>query len=77
MLTRSDVSRSLFIGETDIQMYKAHSLYRLKGRQIRMPDLLLASKWLQLLDPLLAFPCMLDPRSLYHVATILTIRSLR
>ena len=53
-----EVSRSLFVfewqDETDIQMYNAHSLPGLIGRRLRMPDLLLASKWIQLLDPLIA-----------------------
>ena len=33
-------------------------LHRLRGRWIRLPDLLLASKWIQLLDPLLALRCI-------------------
>ena len=39
------------------RMSNAHSLYILNGKQIRLPDLLLVSKWIQLLDPLLALPC--------------------
>ena len=38
--------------------YKANRLYWLKGRWIQLPDLLLASKWIHLVDPLLALPCM-------------------
>ena len=41
-------------GQTDTQVYQAHSLYGLKGRWIRYPDPLLASKWKQLLDPQLS-----------------------
>ena len=43
-------------GGTDIQMYNAHCSYRLKGG-IQFPDPLIASKWIQLLDPLPALLC--------------------
>ena len=49
------MSKSLFVfaekKETDIQMYHAHSLFRLIGRLL---DPLLASKWIQLLEADLA-----------------------
>ena len=49
------MSRSLVVfgcqEETDIQMYNAHSLFRLIGRLL---DPLLASKWIQLLEADLA-----------------------
>ena len=49
---RREVSRNLFIFgwqyENDILMNSAHSLCRLKGRWIRLPNQLLASKWLHL-----------------------------
>ena len=55
------MSRSLFtIGwqdETDIQIYVTHSLSRLRGRWIRLPNPLLVSLWIHLVDPLLALPC--------------------
>ena len=44
--------------KTLIQMYKAQCLHRLKGRWMRLPDLPLASKWIHLVDPFLALPCM-------------------
>ena len=54
------MSRSLlafeYRDETDIQMYNAHSLFMIKGRRIQLPDLLLASRWMQLLDPVLVLP---------------------
>ena len=54
------MSRSLFVygcqDETDIEMYNSHSLYRLIGWRIWLPYPLLASKWIQLYDPLLATP---------------------
>ena len=54
------MSRSLFtIGwqdETDIQIYVTHSLSRLRGRWIRLPNPLLVSLWIHLVDPLLALP---------------------
>ena len=34
-------------------------LIGLKGRWIKLPDLLLASKWIHLVDPLLELPCSL------------------
>ena len=56
-----EVSRSLFVfgwqDETDLQMYKANSLNRLKGRWIQLPDLVQTNKWNQLLDQLLPLPC--------------------
>ena len=55
-------STSLFVfgwqDETDVQMYNTNSLYSLIGRWIWLPNLLLASKWIQLLDPFLVSPCM-------------------
>ena len=52
--------RSLFVfryqNETVIENVHAHCLYRLKGRQIRWPYPLQASKWIRLIDPLLALP---------------------
>ena len=42
-------ARTVLVWETDIQMYYAHSLYRLIGRWIQLPDPLLASKWFHLL----------------------------
>ena len=54
------MSRSLFtIGwqdETDIQIYVTHSLSRLRGQWIRLPNPLLVSLWIHLVDPLLALP---------------------
>ena len=41
----------------DIQMYKAHSLGRLKGSWSWLPAVFLASKWIYLIDPLLALLC--------------------
>ena len=38
-------------------MCYAHSLYMLKGREIQLPDLLLACKWIHLVDPILTLPC--------------------
>ena len=38
-------------------MYNAHSLYKLKGRWIQLPDPLLASKWIHLVDQFQALPC--------------------
>ena len=53
---RSEVSRSVFVfrwqGEADIQVYIAHSFYRLKGIWIRMPDLLPS----KLVDPVASSP---------------------
>ena len=43
--------------EADIQMYNAHSLYRLIGSRTLFPDLLLLSKWIHLVEPLLVLPC--------------------
>ena len=43
--------------EADIQMYSRHSLCRLEGRWISGLDMLLVSKMIHLLDPLLALPC--------------------
>ena len=56
----ANVSRSSFAfrcqGKTDMQVCKAHHLYVLKGRWIRLPYVLLASKWIHLADPFLALP---------------------
>ena len=38
-------------------MYNAHSLNRLIGMWIWLPDPLLAIKWIQWLVPLIALPC--------------------
>ena len=61
-----EVSRSLlafgWYNEAGIRMFKAHSLYRLKGRWIGLPDLLLASKWIHLIDPI-ALPCNSNPKT--------------
>ena len=39
------------------RMHNANSLYRLLSSKIWLLDPLLASKWIQLLDPLIALPC--------------------
>ena len=39
------------------KIIKARSLYWLKGRWIWLPNLFLASKWIQLLNLLLTLPC--------------------
>ena len=43
--------------ETNAQMYNAYKLHKPKGKWIQFPDLLLASKNIQLIDSLLALPC--------------------
>ena len=50
---KREVSRSLFVY---IQIYSAHSSFRVIGRWIWVPELLLASRWIHLSDPLLALP---------------------
>ena len=54
-------SRILFIfglkDEAETQMCNAQISFMLKGRWILVPNLLLVSKRIQLLDPLLADPC--------------------
>ena len=46
-----------YLSLDDTQMCNAYSLFRLKCRWTRLPDLLLSNKWIQLFDPLLAQPC--------------------
>ena len=43
--------------ETNAQVYNAYRLHKLKGKWIQIPDLLLASKSIQLIDSLLALLC--------------------
>ena len=40
------------------RLYDAYSSSRLKGSWIWLPDLLLASMWIYLVDPFLALPCI-------------------
>ena len=61
-----------WLDQTDVQMYNAHSLYRLKGR---LPDPHLASKWIQFLDPLPVLPCSVcrnEGNSIFALAAILS-----
>ena len=46
-----------YLSLDESQMCNAYSLFRLKCRWTRLPDLLLSNKWIQLFDPLLAQPC--------------------
>ena len=55
-----EVSRGLFTygwqEEADVQNDNEYSFSRLKGKWIQIPDTLLASKWICLVDPLQAPP---------------------
>ena len=50
--------------KTVIQMYRAHSLYWLKSRMIRLPDLLLARKWIHSVNPFLELQPLIPKLSL-------------
>ena len=60
------MSRSLFTfschDKTELKIYKAHNVDWLKGRFIQSSDPLLRSKRVNLLDPLLALPCIDESR---------------
>ena len=43
----------------------SHSLFRHKGRQIQLPDLLLASKWIHFIHSLFALPCTTCSRTTF------------
>ena len=54
------MSRRSYWTLDDMQMYNAYNLFRFIGRWIWLPNPLLSSKCIQLLDPLLALPCSME-----------------